>query len=409
MPKISGCRACKSSSINSVWKLADSPYGDSFTLSKSISLAAKFHNMTLALCSNCTLVQILEETDLEVQYDDYLYTTSTTFGLSRFYKQVVERLIHDYDLKPDELTVIDIGSNDGSFLNGFHERGFKVLGVEPSKLSAKIANERGISTLNAYYNEKVASELLQEKVQPQLISINYTLANVPDVFHFFGAVSKIMTKETVLSVITGYHPDQFGVNMFDYIGHDHLSYFSVNSINILCESLGLKLIDVTRVEHKGGSIQLVIKRKDSMYEVQPSVNQMLQREIWMKINDVEFYQSLARRVQVAAEQVNTILAKNPGRIVSGIGASISTTYLCNQFQLVQRLSKLYDDDKNKIGRFAPGSGLEVFPLDGIGDNSKELLILLAWQHTSKLLSRLQECQFHGEILIPLPTPKLITV
>jgi hypothetical protein len=406
---ISRCRACKSSSITPVWKLADSPYGDSFTLSKSVSLAAKFHTMTLALCGDCTLVQLLEETDLEVQYDDYLYTTSTTFGLSRFYNQVVERLIHEYDLRPNELTVIDIGSNDGSFLNGFHERGFKVLGIEPSKQSAQIANERGINTLNTYYTEKVAAEILQEKVHPQLISINYTLANVPDVLNFFGAVSKIMGKETVLSVITGYHPDQFGVNMFDYIGHDHLSYFSVNSIHILCESLGLKLIEVIRVEHKGGSIQLIMKRQDSMHEVQPSVNQMLQRETWMNINDIEFYQSLAMRIQFASEQVNTILAEIPGRVVSGIGASISTTYLCNQFQLADRLSKLYDDDKNKIGRFAPGSGLEVFPLDNVGESTDELLILLAWQHTSKLLSRLKECQFQGDVLVPLPTPKLIKV
>ena len=93
--------------------------------------------------------------------------------------------------------------------------------------------------------------------------------------------------------------------------------------------------------------------------------------------------------------------------LNGVGASISTTYLCNQFGISSRISGLYDDDKNKIGKFAPASGIEVHPLSTLPSGDDSLTIILAWQHTEKLISRLKEIHFAGRILLPLPVPALI--
>ena len=97
------------------------------------------------------------------------------------------------------------------------------------------------------------------------------------------------------------------------------------------------------------------------------------------------------------------------KYLNGIGASISTTYFCNQFSISEKLFALFDDDVNKIGRFSPGAGLEVFPLSALPSGGKYLTIVLAWQHTDKLLSRLKEINFTGRVLVPLPSPKLIVI
>ena len=94
--------------------------------------------------------------------------------------------------------------------------------------------------------------------------------------------------------------------------------------------------------------------------------------------------------------------------VYGIGASISTTYLCNQFGLNDKVEKLFDDDENKIGRFAPGSGKPVQALTSIPMKGDSVALILAWQHSEKLIQRLREMGYPGRILTPLPNPKLFS-
>ena len=91
----------------------------------------------------------------------------------------------------------------------------------------------------------------------------------------------------------------------------------------------------------------------------------------------------------------------------GIGASISTTYLCNQFGLNDRLTKLFDDDKNKIGLFAPGTSRCVESLSNIPTTADSVAIILAWQHSEKLIQRLNELKYLGQIVLPLPNPRLL--
>ena len=406
MPNISSCRACLSNDLMVAWDLAKSPYGDLFQPAKDSALKVQSHSMTLVLCQHCSLLQITEETNLEMQYDNYLYTSGTTHGLGRFYTQVVDRLISDFSLDKTDL-VLDIGSNDGSFLINFKNRGFEVLGIEPAKPSCEVARSQGINTMNSYFDSHIVEGILALPNRPKLISINYTLANVPNVLDFVSLISELMNEETILSIITGYHPDQFAVNMFDYVGHDHLSYFTVESIQILCHTLGLKILDVSRVEHKGGSIQFLVSKRSSARIVQPSVTQMLQREKWMGIRSEAFYRDLRKRIEEAVSLVSEILDVETFQNLNGVGASISTTYLCNQFGISSRISGLYDDDKNKIGKFAPASGIEVHPLSTLPSGDDSLTIILAWQHTEKFISRLKEIHFAGRILIPLPVPTLI--
>ena len=408
MSNISACRACSSSNLRVVWDLEKSPYGDLFQQDKSKATDLPYHEMTLTLCCNCSLVQIVQETDLEEQYDQYLYNSTTTNGLGKFYTQTVSRLISDFSLEKDDL-ILDIGSNDGTFLINFKNKGFQVLGIEPAEMSSRIAKERGVNTLHSYFDSNSVTEILTNHKLPKLISINYTLANVPDVHAFLKLVYEIMDDNSILSIITGYHPDQFLVNMFDYIGHDHLSYFTIESIEFLCNSLNLRVLDVSRVEHKGGSVQILISKNTSMREVQPSVSQMLQRESWLGTRSEDFYSALRFRVENSISQVAQILDSEDFNTLNGVGASISTTYFSNQFGIAQKLSGLYDDDRNKIGRFAPGSGTEVFPLGALPSGEKCLTIILAWQHTGKLLSRLRENRFAGRVLIPLPTPVLLEI
>ena len=405
-PQISYCRSCESSNLELVWELANSPYGDFYKSTQEEALKVKKETLTLGICSDCKMLQLLEITDLTTTYSGYLYRTSVTNALSSYYEQVVSRLIAEYSVKSEGL-IVDIGSNDGTFLSSFKSRGFKVLGIEPTRENADTAILKGINTINEYFGEDISYRILNEFGHPKIISINYTLANIPNLFSFLTSVKYLMDEYTILSIITGYHPDQYTVNMFEYINHDHLTYLTVESFKNICKVLNLKIIDVSRSEHKGGSIQFIVSKETAKFQVQSCVGQLLQREIWLSANSAQFTKTLELKIKDINVEMNELIKSINHTNIYGIGASISTTYLCNQFGLNNKITKLFDDDINKIGRFAPGSGTSVMALIDIPIIDDSTALVLAWQHSEKLIQRLHEIRYPGRIITPLPFPKLL--
>ena len=404
--QISHCRSCKNSDLELVWKLENSPYGDSFKKTAEEATQVKVETLSLGFCDRCKMLQLLEITDTSSTYNNYLYRSSVTNALNSYYQQVSNRLISDYEIKKDEL-IVDIGSNDGTFLSNFQNKGYQVIGIEPTLSNAAAAELKGINTLNEYFEADTVEKILGQFGPPKLITVNYTLANIPDLFSFMTSITNLMNENTILSVITGYHPDQYAVNMFEYINHDHLTYLSVESFGSLCRALGLKIIDVHKSEHKGGSIQFVVSLKSSAHKTQSSVGQTLQRETWLGVNTKIFTKKLQVEVEMAGVRLNQMLQTLKVKHLYGVGASISTTYLCNQFGINTKVFKLFDDDTNKIGLFAPGTGTCVEALSNIPSSAESVAIILAWQHSEKLIQRLRELKYLGRIILPLPSPLLL--
>ena len=403
---VSQCRSCHSTDLALVWKLKNSPYGDNFKKTAEEAMEVKYETLSLGFCDKCKMLQLLEITDTYSTYDNYLYRSSVTHALNSYYQQVVNRLVSDYEIKVDGL-IIDIGSNDGTFLTHFYNKGYQVIGIEPTLKNANDAELKGITTLNEYFEADTVNKILGQFGRPKLISINYTLANIPNLFSFMTNIKSLMDDNTILSVITGYHPDQYVVNMFEYINHDHLTYLTVESFGNLCGVLGLKIIDSSKSEHKGGSIQFVVSKNNSAFEIQSSVGQLLQREAWIGANTKIFTKRLKLEIDMIGVRLNHMLETMKNKSLYGIGASISTTYLCNQFGLNDRLTKLFDDDKNKIGLFAPGTSRCVESLSNIPTTADSVAIILAWQHSEKLIQRLNELKYLGQIVLPLPNPRLL--
>lgn len=404
--QIKSCRACTGYNLEKIWKLANSPYGDLYKKTFEDAIGVNYETLTLGFCHDCKMLQLMEITDIKKVYEDYLYHSGITNGLSSYYANVVNRLISDYSLPLSGL-IIDIGSNDGTFLSGFLKRGYSVLGIEPSIGNAIQAKSRGVDTMNEFFSDSTVWKIKNESEYPSLISINYTLANISNLNSFFKDITSLMNEQSILSIITGYHPDQYAVNMFEYINHDHLVYLTVESLKNLCSLFGLKIIEVNKVEHKGGSIHFIIAKENSDFETQSSVAQLLQREHWLNANLPSFTRGLELNVARITTSLKEIIRSKRLKNLCGIGASISTTYLCNQLQLNDVISKLYDDDAKRIGLYSPGCGKLVGDLSKI-PNSKECdAIILAWQHSEKLLARLSNVGFEGRIVIPLPVPQII--
>jgi len=129
----------------------------------------------------------------------------------------------------------------------------------------------------------------------------------------------------------------------------------------------------------------------------------------LNCNSVEYVLKFKGNIENIKTSVNNLLSTIDKTNIYGVGASISTTHICNQFKISQKIEYIFDDDINKIGKHAPGSGIEVKSLSELPNYSDSFLILLAWQHTNRIINRLKEVKFRGKVLIPLPNPTIISV
>jgi len=405
------CRICHSSSIQTVHEFSPIPYGDLYQPNPESALAMETSELILVRCESCGLLQLKNLTKLEDQYSDYLYFSSVTHNLLALYKRIAKRLIDYTPLLGSDL-ILDIGSNDGSFLECFSSKTLNLFGVDPSLPACTIARRKGLTIDISFFDFEFVTDFLNKHERPKLITCNYTIANVPDLDSFFTSIRMLMSKETLFNLVTGYHLDQFQVGMFDYINHDHHTYLTLHDLQFLATKHGMKLLYFYRHEHKGGSVEVGISLIESEFQVEESIFQNLQREEWLKHRGNGQILRMVDQISENSEIVSSILdgfdSKRSKTV--GIGASISTTSLISEFHLQDRILVLYDDDERKALKYAPGSGIAVRPMVEVSNlEVGAVAVIASWQHSNRLIQRLKDLGFAGNILIPMPHPKILSL
>jgi len=400
------CPICLSDSWEIVLSLAPTPLGDRLTSSFEAARALPYYPLDLALCSVCRHAFLPLVVNPEESYSDYFFETRDSPGLSDTMQSLAQNLVRE-DLSGNQGLVLDIGSNDGTWLRHFKDLETDVLGIEPSSRHAEFAKKSGIPTINDYFSTELAAKIKSKHGSPSLITANYVAANIPNLRDFFAALTELSDENTTIAILTGYHPDQFRINMFDFIYHEHTSYFSCQDFVNLSAKVGLELIDVKKVGLKAGSISAKFKLKNSNSSVRAEVGRMLQYEKWLGICTVEWYDQLIRRIQTAKEQTHRFIAEIKPRKIAGYGVSHSVTTLIHHFELTGKVSTLTDDNPRRQNKFAPGTGLEVLDPLTLIESGFDTVVILAWQHDLLIRRRLKELGFKGSVVQPLPTSILI--
>jgi len=400
------CPICLGESSETVLSLAPTPLGDRLTSSPETARALPYYPLDLALCNGCKHAFLPLVVNPAESYSDYFFETGFSPGLSETMQNLAQNLVRE-SLGVEQGFVLDIGSNDGTWLKHFKDLGSDVLGIEPSSRHAELTTSLGITTVNDYFSIESAARIKSNYGSPLLITANYLAANIPNLRDFFAALAELADESTTIAILTGYHPDQFRINMFDFIYHEHTSYFTCQDFVNIGTNVGLELIDVRKVGLKAGSISAKFKLKSSKISASAEVGRMLQYEKWLDICSVEWYDQLSQRIQSAKEQTQKFIAEIKPQKIAGYGVSHSVTTLIHHFELTSKVSVLTDDNPRRQQKFAPGSGLEVIAPDRLQKDGVDTVVILAWQHDLLIRQRLEEIGFKGSVIRPLPASILL--
>ena len=217
--------------------------------------------LTTCLCLECGLVQTREVVDPEVLYKNYVYISSFSQTMADHFQNLAKSLVSRFNLTSTSL-VVEIGSNDGTLLQLFKNLGVRVLGVDPAKNLAKVANQNGIETWDTFFNKAVAKRIIKEKTEDVSLVIGTNVfAHIDNLEDILEGLNLMLGDRGVFVAEFPYLVDLVQETQFDTIYHEHLSYFSVKPLVHLFDRFNLELFDVERTPVHGGSIIIYVRKK----------------------------------------------------------------------------------------------------------------------------------------------------
>jgi SAM-dependent methyltransferase len=408
------CRSCGASVVVPVLSLGQIPLANALLTSQQLGLPEEKFPLDLVFCPSCTLLQIIETVSPEKLFREYLYFSSFSETVIQNAREISNRLTVRCNLNKDS-RVVEVASNDGYLLRNYKKKGIPILGIEPARNIAKVAEEHGIPTICAFFDENLALEMCGNGQQADVIHANNVIAHVANLHSVIKGIAALLKSDGVAVIENHYAKDMVDHTEFDSIYHEHLCYFSVTSFRNLFAQHGLTLVDVERLPMHGGSLRVYFQRQDGprslAIEGARRVKTMLEEEIQWGVTKSEFYQNFGEKVErlrhALLAQIHQIKADRKSIVV--YGASAKSTTLLNYFGIGREaIDYVVDRSPVKQGYYTPGTHLSIRSPEELLTNQPDYVLLLTWNFANEILSQQVEYRARGgRFIIPIPELKVV--
>jgi len=402
------CRVCSSPRLEKFLDLGDQPHCDSLLNPEDLSRPEPYYPLQVCFCRDCTAVQINYTVPKETMFGEYLYVSGTTQTLRNHFQSSTERLISQLGLKPGHF-VVDIGSNDGTWLACFQKAGLRVLGVDGARNLAAIANGRGIETWARFFNAQVAREIIAAKGQANLVTAAGVFFHLEELHSVTEGIAELIAAGGVFCVQAISLADMLRYTQFDQVYHEHLTYWTVKSLDRLFALHGLEIFHAGKLTIHGGSLELLVATKGTR-KIDPSVDKMRAEEAALGADKLEAYQRLAARVREIEAEVMGILRDYAaqGKKVYAFGAPAKGATMLNSFHITPELVQCaVEVNPLKIGKFIPGARIPI--VDEAKTPRPDAYLVLAWNFLKEFLQKQKDYILSGgEFIVPIPKPVIVT-
>ena len=368
------CRSCGNTNLKRVVSLGYQPLANN--LLKKQNEKCDLYPLEVNYCENCHNCQLSVSVNPKKMFSNYLYTSSTSDIFREHFINASKKYIKDFKLNKKKSYIIDIGSNDGIALRPFFDKGFKnILGVEPAKNLAKLANKNKIKTFNGFLNKE---NLKKIKKNADLILASNVFAHADDLKEMTECMLKLLSRKGTIIIEVQYLLNTLKDLTFDNIYHEHYNYWSLTSLINFFKKFEVKIYKSEKVETHGGSIRVYLK-KDKKVKIEKSVLQMLKDEEKFGIKKFKTYKIFGEKVYKIRENIRKNLKKlkNRNTKIIGYGAPAKASTALNFFGISNEIDFIVEDNKLKHNKFIPGVKIPIKNKSHIKSN-KNTLIVLAW-------------------------------
>ncbi len=406
MPQKSHCRFCGVILHKVCVDLGMSPLCESYISADNWNQMEPFYPLRVYVCDKCFLVQLDEYVKPEDIFTEYAYFSSYSDDWLKHSKTYVEKMMDIFSLDEDNL-VVEVASNDGYLLQYFLERKIPVLGIEPAKNVAKIAEEKGVATLIEFFGEKTATELVAQDKKADLLIGNNVLAQVPDINDFVKGLKILLKPHGVITMEFPHIMCLIEENQFDTIYHEHFSYFSCYSVVRILEEHELRLFDVEEIPTHGGSLRIyACHNTDSSKSVSSRVKDLQKKEISAGVDGFDYYEKFQENVIETKRKLLDFLIseKRKGKSIVGYGAPGKGNTLLNYCGIrTDFLDYTVDRNPYKQGKYLPGTRIPIYDPSKITETKPDYVLILPWNFKDEIIKQMVNIrEWGGQFIIPIP-------
>ena len=404
---IKKCRSCKSTKLKKSFNLGLQKLTGIFPSKKNQKIPSG--SLEMMFCNNCKLLQLKNSFNPNIMYgDNYGYMSSLNQSMVSHLKKKSIKLKKISNLKINE-TVIDIGSNDGTFL-GFFSIKNKLIGVDPTIKKLSKFYRKDIIQLASFFSEKNLRSILNNKAK--IISSISMFYDLEDPVKFAQDVYNLLDYEGIWHLEQSYMPMMLKNNSYDTICHEHLEYYSLKSIKYIFDKVGFKIIDLEFNDINGGSFSITVAKKNSKYkEVNHLINWLLYKEDLFKYNDPKtfklFFENIKKHKKVFRKLLID-LKKNKKKII-GYGASTKGNVILQYCNIDSKLLPyICEVNHFKHNRFTPGSKIKIISEKKARSMNPDFFLVLPWHFKNFILAK--EKKFldqNKNIIFPLPDIEIV--
>ena len=368
------CRSCGNTNLKRVVSLGYQPLANNLLNKKDEK--TELYPLEVNYCNNCHNCQLSVAVDPKKMFSNYLYTSSTSKTFRDHFVNASKKYIKELKLKSNKSYIIDVGSNDGVALKPFKDQKFKkILGIEPAKNLANLANKNKIKTFNGFLTKK---NLKKIKKNADLILASNVFAHSDNLKEMAECMLNLLSSKGTIIIEVQYLMNTMKDLTFDNIYHEHYNYWSLTSLINFFKQFNATIYKAEKINTHGGSIRIYIK-KGKKTKIDKSVNQLIKEENNYGIKDFRTYHKFGEKVYNIRNNVikNLNKLKKQGKKIIGYGSPAKATTALNFFGTTDQIDFIVEDNKLKHNKFIPGVKIPIYSKNKVKDKNN-ITLVLAW-------------------------------
>jgi hypothetical protein len=373
------CLICSTTNrFNKILDFGFTPWSNNFLKKKKKN---KTYPLTLVRCRDCLTVQLNFFVKKETMFLNHNYISGVNSELKIHFKKIVN---NNLIKKFNSGNILDIGSNDSSFLKNFPKK-YKKIGFEPCKKVIK--KNKNIITINKFFSYEEAKKI---KIKFDIIHASGVFFHLEQLHSVTKGVKYLLKSEGIFVIQFLNLKDIIEKFHFDQIYHEHLVYYTLKSLSVILNLYELEIFDAFKVKIHGGSLIVYVshkglKNKTKRYKI------LLKQESYFLKNFNKKILIFKKNVLTTKKRINKFVSLNKkknNRII-GIGApakAITLLKVCNLMK--NKIDFCLEINKKKFNTYLPNTDIIVKDQRSFKIKKNDCFILFSWNFKKSILGKL---------------------
>ena len=386
--------------------LGQQPLANYYLDKKQIKKKEKKYRLIVSFDSVTKIVSIKKTFSSKMMFNDkYPYRSSMSKTMQKSFK-VLSGIIKK-EFKPKK--ILEIGSNDGSFLKNFNKD--KSIGIEPCANVEKITKKMKFNTIADYWGIDLAKKILKKFDKIDLIYSANTISHIKNLDDVFKSINLVLSNEGVLIIEDPSLLECLKRNTYDQFYNEHIYVFSYIALENILKKHKLKIFRIENLDIHGGSNRYFIKKSYSNRKIEKSVKKQKKKEIFYGLNKKITFIKFSKRVQKSKDKLVSIFSKfkSQNKKIIGYGATAKSTTILNYCNInSSTIDYFLDTTKDKQNKYTPGTKIIIKKYNGSIDKSVDYVFLGAWNFKKEIFKKERKfIKSGGKFIIHTPYPKVI--